>query len=105
MFDFLADGFKRSNTLLGRSQTAGLTFIPPLMFALFYPHGFIFALGYAAIFVTVLEVILPAAMAFYLRRNTDLSSSYRVLGGDVMLWCVMLLGVALICMESFFGLR
>ena len=105
LFDFLADGFKRSNTLLGRSQTAGLTFIPPLIFALFYPHGFIFALGYAAIFVTVLEVILPAAMAFCLRRRTDLSSSYRVFGGDVLLWCVMLLGVALICMESFFGLR
>lgn len=62
LFDFLADGFRRPNTRLGRSQTALLTFIPPLLFTLFYPKGFMMALSYASIFVIILIISLPALM-------------------------------------------
>lgn len=55
LFDFLADGFKQSNTHGGRFRTALLTFVPPFMFAILYPQRFILALGYAAIFVAILE--------------------------------------------------
>ncbi len=36
IFDYLADLFKRSNHLFGRIQTGLLTFIPPLLAALFF---------------------------------------------------------------------
>lgn len=99
LFDFLADGFKRSNTRSGRCQTALLTFIPPLIFALFYPNGFILALKYAAFFATILVVIFPALMAYKLRNNTKLSSPYRVFGGKYLLIFIMAIGVLVLFTE------
>jgi tyrosine-specific transport protein len=99
LFDFLAEGFKRSNTRVGRSQTALLTFIPPLLFAIYYPTGFVFALGYAAIFVSILLVIFPALMAYSLRRSLTLISPYRVFGGTPLLLLILLVGIAFIVIQ------
>jgi tyrosine-specific transport protein len=102
LFDFLADNFKRLNNTSGRLQTALLTFIPPLLFAWFYPNGFILALRYVAVFVTILEVILPALMVWSLRRNeSTLHSSYRVWGNHLVLLVVMLCGFSLITIQFF----
>jgi tyrosine-specific transport protein len=102
LFDFLADAFKRHNHRVGRLQTAVLTFVPPLIFALFYPKGFIMALSYAGICVAILEVILPAAMAFRLRRQGT-PQLYRVTGGTPLLLLVGLMGVVLIGLFLFLG--
>ncbi|MBV53756.1 MAG: hypothetical protein CL816_06845, partial [Coxiellaceae bacterium] len=69
LFDFLADGLNRKNDVFGRVQTGLLTFLPPLFFALIYPHGFMLALQCAAIFVAILEMILPACMAYRSRQQ------------------------------------
>ncbi len=92
LFDFLADAFKRSNHRRGRFQTAILTFAPPFLFALFYPKGFIMALGYAGLCVAILLIILPALMAYRLRR-AKAPQLYRVSGGNIVLLIVLLLGV------------
>lgn len=99
LFDFLADGFKRSNTRSGRLQTALLTFIPPLMFAYYYPRGFLLALDYAAIFVTILEVILPALMVYKLRTNFNLQPNYRVFGGSTLVFIVAIIGCTLLALQ------
>lgn len=99
LFDFLADGLRRPNTRSGRLQTALLTFIPPLIFALFFPRGFIMALGYAAIFVAVLEVLLPALMVYKLRQDKLLNSPYRFFGGTQLLVMVFVAGVILIGLQ------
>ncbi|CAL7959214.1 Tyrosine-specific transport protein [Gammaproteobacteria bacterium] len=78
LFDFLADGFKRTNTHTGRLQTAILTFLPPILFALFYQNGFIMALEYSAFFAIILEVFLPTLLVYRLRSNNKLQSTYRV---------------------------
>ena len=80
LFDFLADAFKRQNHRIGRLQTALLTYLPPFIFAVFYPQGFILALGYAAIFVAILEIILPSLMVHKLRnpRNCILPIGHQV---------------------------
>lgn len=78
LFDFLADGFKRANTYTGRLQTTILTFLPPILFALFYQNGFIMALEYSAFFAIILEVFLPALLVYQLRGNNKLQSTYRV---------------------------
>jgi aromatic amino acid transport protein len=102
LFDFLADHFKRLNTTFGRLQTAVLTFIPPLLFACFYPNGFIMALRYVAIFVAILEVILPALMVWFLRRQPErFKSPYRVWGNNVVLGFVILCGFLLITIQFF----
>lgn len=100
LFDFLADHFKRLNTTFGRLQTALLTFIPPLLFACFYPNGFIIALRYVAIFIAILEVILPALMVWFLRRQpARFKSPYRVWGNNVVLTFVILCGFLLIAIQ------
>ncbi|MBU0745126.1 MAG: tyrosine-specific transport protein [Gammaproteobacteria bacterium] len=92
LFDFLAEGFKRKDTRFGRLQTSGLTFIPPVIFALFFPGGFVKALNYASIAVAILAFILPALMAYYLRKHSTLKSPYRVKCGNIGLALIVLIG-------------
>lgn len=99
LFDFLADGFKRSNTRFGRFQTASLTFIPPLLFALIYPKGFEKAVNCAALFLAVLTIILPTLMIYYLRKNPKLKSSYRMFGGNLLFAVVFIIGIALVVLS------
>lgn len=66
--DFLADGLKINRSKLNhRVGIWCLSFLIPLAFALFYPKGFVLALGYASIFVAVLLIVIPAWMAYEAR--------------------------------------
>lgn len=94
LFDFLADLFKRQDNAAGRIQTGLLTFGPPLVFALFYPKGFVMALGYAAIALSILALLLPSAMAF--KSRTLNQRRYQVLGGPIGLLVVFLCGIVVI---------
>ncbi len=96
LFDYLASLFQRRDSFAGRFQTSVLTFCPPALFALFYPDGFIVALGYAAIALSVLAVLLPAAIAWILRRRRLSSLSYRAPGGNRLLVCSILFGFFII---------
>lgn len=97
LFDFLADFFKLKNTLKGRLKTGAITFIPPLLFALFYPKGFIFALGFAAIALSVLSLLLPALLVRQTRKQH--TGGYRVFGGQLGLLLVFVLGIAIIAIQ------
>jgi len=99
LFDFLADGFKRKDNRWGRLQTALLTFVPPMAFALFYPQGFVIALGYAAICVAILEIILPSLMLYKLRRHQKLQSTYRLNINNVGLLLIIFLGITIIAIQ------
>lgn len=94
LFDFLADLFKRRDNAAGRIQTGLLTFVPPLVFALFYPKGFVMALGYAAIALSILALLLPSAMAFKSRSLNQ--RKYQVLGGSLGLSVVFICGIVVI---------
>ena len=98
LFDYLAESLKKKNTSGQRFQTALLTFVPPLFFALFYPNGFIMALGYASIALSVLAILLPAAVAYKLRQSNTITP-YKVVGGNGILALVFLCGVAIIVIE------
>lgn len=72
LYDFLADGCKIDRRNLNhRLLIWALTFLIPLAFALFYPHGFVLALGYASIFVAVLLIVIPAWMAAKARQKVS----------------------------------
>lgn len=102
LFDFLADGLKRKNTGFGRIQTGLLTFVLPLIVAIFFAKGFVIALTYAAIFVAILLVILPALMAYSLRRNPAHQSPLRVVGGTPLLFVVLVFGIAMTVISIFY---
>ena len=98
LFDFLADALQRPNTLRGKFELSALTFLPPILFAIFYPHGFILALGYAAICVAFSHVMLPALIVWQLRKR-KIPSPYRVFGGKILLFIVLLAGFLLIILQ------
>jgi aromatic amino acid transport protein len=93
LFDFLADGLKIPDTNLGRLKTSFITLLPPLVLAIFYPKGFALALNYAAIFITIFAIILPPLMVYYLRKNPNLKSPYRIFGGNILLAIIFLFGI------------
>ena len=93
LLECIEDLLKRSfNVTAGRISLGLLTFIPPLVFALFYPEGFILALGYAGQMFAFYAVVLPVSLVWKARRtHTDLP--YKVWGGNLTLIIVLVLGV------------
>ncbi len=99
LFDYLADLFNRRNNAAGRLQTGAITFLPPLAFALFYPRGFVMALGYAGVALAVLALLIPSLLAWQSRKHTS-QTGYRVRGGKPALLLVLLCGVAVIAIQG-----
>ena len=93
LLECIEDLLKRSfNISAGRIPLGLMTFIPPLVFALFYPEGFILALGYAGQMFAFYAVVLPVSLVWKARRaHTNLP--YKVWGGNLTLIIVLILGV------------
>lgn len=93
LLECIEDLLKRSfNVTAGRISLGLLTFIPPLVFALFYPEGFILALGYAGQMFAFYAVVLPVSLVWKARR-THTNLPYKVWGGNLTLIIVLVLGV------------
>lgn len=91
LFDCLDDLLKRVNVKTNRTFLTLLTFVPVLVFALFY-RDFLGVLTYAGQLFTFYGLVLPVGMAFVLRRKyPDLK--YRVIGGNLGLLVALVLGV------------
>jgi len=104
LFDFIAANLRQEDNATGRSITAAITFVPPLGFALFYPQGFITALGYAAIALVILAIFLPVSMVWVQRKqrdNANLPQGYRVAGGTLGLVLALVSGLAVIGAQLF----
>ncbi|WPC75544.1 aromatic amino acid transport family protein [Vibrio porteresiae] len=96
LFEFLGDILrKNSNATMNRPVAAAITFVPPLAFALFYPQGFIMALGYAAIALAILAIFLPLFMVVKVRQQAS-SAKYQVSGGTPALVLTGVAGVLII---------
>ena len=93
LLECIEDLLKRSfNISAGRISLGLMTFIPLLVFALFYPEGFILALGYAGQMFAFYAVVLPVSLVWKARRaHTNLP--YKVWGGNLTLIIVLVLGV------------
>ena len=93
LLECIEDLLKRSfNISAGRISLSLMTFIPPLVFALFYPEGFILALGYAGQMFAFYAVVLPVSLVWKARR-THTNLPYKVWGGNMTLIIVLVLGV------------
>jgi tyrosine-specific transport protein len=97
--DFLADGLAIARTMLGRCLLLALTILPPLLFALCYPQGFILALSYAGVLVAILFGVLPVLMVWRGRYIEELSSSFRVPGGKPLLILVFIGACSVIALQ------
>lgn len=99
IMDFLADGIKVRKNHKGKLFLALLTFLPPALFTIIVPGGFLLALGYAGIFASILLVIYPVAMAWYGRYIKKIKSPYTVSGGKFLLIIAFLFGLVVILSE------
>lgn len=69
LFDFIADRLKLGETPLARFKVALLTFVPALSASLWFPDGFLAAIGFAGLFATLWAVIVPALLYISARRR------------------------------------
>ncbi len=99
LFEFIADGVKGRNQHSQRWQASLVTFIPPMGFALFYPQGFITALGYAAIALVVLAIFLPVLMVRKARATHSTPEAYRVKGGQLSLILAGSIGIIIVVVQ------
>ncbi len=99
LFDVTGETFNKSLTT-ERLAISARTFLPPLVFAIFYPHGFVTALGYAAIALSFLAILLPTSIAWQWRKNQEANiSPYVVSGGKLSLALCLFVGILVIAIE------
>ena len=97
LLECIDDLLKRAfNISANRLSLGFLTFLPPLLFAFFYPEGFILALGYAGQMFAFYAVVLPAALVWKARHQHP-NLPYRVPGGSGVLLFVSILGTIIVC--------
>lgn len=94
--DFFADGLKIEKKGMGNLIVNGITFIPALAIAIFFPNVFIKALSYAGIYSVILLILLPACMAWAGRYHRLIDSDFTVYGGKIGLTGLMVFSVVLI---------
>jgi tyrosine-specific transport protein len=95
---------KRAPSLPSKGQqgvSVILTYGVPLMFALFYPQGFIVALKYAGIAAAILSVTMPAAVALFQRFSSSSSEEgkFKTPGGIPGLGLALGISLTLIGIE------
>lgn len=103
IFEGVGDLLKRVNLPNNRLILTPLTFVPPLVFALFYPNGFIAALGYAGLLFAFYGLILPIGLAWKARQQHP-NLPYRVAGGNIGLLIALIAGVLIMAIPFIEGL-
>lgn len=98
LFDFMEEQLTRRTKKPHVMLTGVVTFLVPFVFAVYYPEGFIRALGFAAIALSILAVIIPALIVWKL-RSTRPTSVYVVSGGVLGLIVAILSGLVIIGLE------
>ena len=95
LFDYIADKFGFDNSRSGRFKTALVTFLPPTVGGLFFPNGFLYAIGLAGLCASIWGTIVPALCARASRKKYG-SPLYRLWGGNRMIYFIMSYGALLI---------
>lgn len=96
--DYLADGFKIAKEGWGKLFIITMTFVPPLLIAIFYPRAFILFLSFAGLCCIFMFALMPSMMAWICRYQKKLPMTYQVAGGKYLLL------VAIIASFIFCGL-
>ncbi|WP_299795542.1 aromatic amino acid transport family protein [uncultured Shewanella sp.] len=103
LYDFIGELTRARATVGGRIQTWLITFVPPVLCALYIPEGFVAVLGFAAIPLVVMIIFLPIVMAMK-QRPLAAESGYQVAGGTPALAIAGLLGAVIIVSQLWVAL-
>ena len=85
LIHYVKDIFAGYGKQISKKALCLICFVPPLIFTVFYPKGFILALQYAAIFAVIIFVYTPS----FLSRKSDLkvhfSNTYVIAMGTIVI--------------------
>ena len=99
LMDFLSDGLSAQKSGLAGGLIYLLTFVPPLLSALFAPEVFVYGLSLSGMMCVILLMLLPAWMAWR-RRSLQIPSPYEVAGGRlpiiILILCAFVLMIFLL---------
>jgi len=112
LFDFFADGLSIFKNKKGRFFLTLVTFVPPIIYAIIFPQGFLKALGVAGAFSAMIMIIYPVIMVWRIRYyqkhiiHSDLNNinnikniKYKAPIGKVLMGMIFLFGVFIIVLE------
>ena len=100
LFDCTEDMLRKGLHInAGRLLLGAITFLPPVLFAYFYPD-FIAALSYAGQMFAFFAVVLPVGLVWKARRCYP-NLPYRVAGGDIALIIALVIGIVVACIPFF----
>ncbi len=91
LFDYIKDLGKNKAYIKNHFSTLLLTFIPPLLFALFYPDGFVIALGYASIPLVILALVLPMLILQKAQKQAGEKQSVFQKSTSLFFWLLSIL--------------
>jgi len=100
LFDFIADGLKIRKKGSHKILIALITFLPPIVISLVYPHLFLTALNYAGgIGGALLLVFLPCIMVFSKRYIKKEKTSHQLFGGKISLFIILIFVIFVLLVE------
>ena len=100
--DYLADGFKIVKEGWGKCFIMGMTFVPPLLIAIFYPRAFILFLSFAGFFCIFMFALMPTAMAWACRYGKNKQvMTYQVAGGKTLLLLAMVTSLCICFLVAY----
>ena len=94
LISFLADGLKIEQKGKTGLLLFILTFLPPLLVVIYFPGVYLQALSYAGVFCAILLLLLPAMMVLSGRKINIGEARYRVPGGRITPWIIILFACA-----------
>jgi tryptophan-specific transport protein len=89
MFDYIADAFGFDDDAMGRLKSLLISFGPPALVCLFFPDGFIVAIGYAGLVMIFGYFVVPVRLVLKLRSD-QLETPFRVWGGKPVVYGVLI---------------
>lgn len=99
---YLADGLHMDWVGASKYFVILLTFLPPLLIAVFYPRAFISFLSIAGLCCVLLQAFMPALMAWKVRYTQRLPMTYQVAGGKVALLLAMFLSLLIVVVSGVY---
>jgi amino acid permease len=92
LFDFISDRFDFTDSPVDRTKCALIAFLPPTFGALIFPDGFLYAIGFAGLVLTLSGLVIVPLM---LRKSHKkfAAGEYQVRGGSTLLYVIIALGL------------
>lgn len=92
LFDFISDRFDFTDSPVDRTKCALIAFLPPTFGALIFPDGFLYAIGFAGLVLTLSGLVIVPLM---LRKSHKkfAAAEYQVRGGSTLLYVIIALGL------------